>query len=284
MKPFLKPVLLSCLLSLFVFGDWAIGQFGTPHPPGNVPVPAGRDQRIAPRRDYRPPDRNDQIQTIPYQPQSQRPTLPQVQPQPSVDETAQRLLESTEIRCIAYTYNGSSASVNGDGTVSISESSSAYVNRNGTISISASLIPKTFISWVEKFESEGKKIKSVAFTKNGGYAIIWGKNGYRYWNIPSGLVKRIKEAVEKEHAILSAAIGKYDQWVLLTDEKMFWSDNCSVHLKEKMNAEVQNGAQISMVGFNSSNGWVMQYRKNGSTNYWFVDPTSEQKEAFLDNR
>ena len=69
MKPFFKPVLLSCLLSLFIFGDLAMAQYDGPPPPYpiSVPAPAGRDQRITP-----PPRTPIQNQRSQYQYQSPR--------------------------------------------------------------------------------------------------------------------------------------------------------------------------------------------------------------------
>lgn len=172
--------------------------------------------------------------------------------------------KAADIVCIAYNYSGGFAYVYDDGTISARSAS------------------KSFISWCEKFESESKKIKSVALTRQGGFVIIWGKNAYRYSNIPTGLLNRIKEVNTKEQTILSVAVGRNDQWVLLTDEHMYWSDNCPVSLKEKMNTETYNGAKVTMVGFNSQGGYLMQYKKNGRTSYWYSDLTSEQKETFID--
>lgn len=171
---------------------------------------------------------------------------------------------AADITCIAYTYNGGVAYVYDDG------------------SYSARSVPLTFISWAKKFTAEGHKIKSVAFSKNGGYVIIYGNNGYQYYNVPNELVSKIKDAIAKEYTIRSVAIGRSNEWVLLTDKYMYWSGNCPVSLKEKINTEALNDGTSEMVGFNSHDGYILQYRKNGRVSSWSTTLTSEQKENFVD--
>jgi len=86
MNSLLKPILLSCLLSLFVFGELAMAQKGAPHPPGNTWMPEGRNQRIPPRRNYQPQPQYSEPQRptpphVPTPPQYQTPKPP-VQSQP----------------------------------------------------------------------------------------------------------------------------------------------------------------------------------------------------------
>jgi len=107
MKTFFKPVLLACLLSLFVFGDLAMAQrryydrsmdmyyYIDPQTGERAyEVGPGRNQRMPPQysEPQRPTPPKVQPQSSPrvpaqpqYQPEPQRPAPPKVQPQPPVD-------------------------------------------------------------------------------------------------------------------------------------------------------------------------------------------------------
>lgn len=173
-------------------------------------------------------------------------------------------ISHAEVQCLAYTYRGGFCIVK-DGMTSGKQ------------------IPKSFISWCKKFESEGRKITSVAFTKEGGYAILYGKNGYRYWNVPDGLVKALRKAHDRQQTFLCVAISRYRGWYLITEESIYWGGDLPVSLKEHVNMESSKGGDVKMVGFNSYGGWFFTYKDQyGESKYWSADPTKEQRVLFLD--
>ena len=105
-------------------------------------------------------------------------------------------------------------------------------------------------------------VKSVAFTRNGGWVIVYRYNGYSYWNIPPWLVARLKEAQTKQYEILSVAIGPQDQWILITD-KWYWASD-SRWLKALQ--DVPGG--IVRAEFDS--GTCKVWDENGNTTTWTI--------------
>ena len=62
--------------------------------------------------------------------------------------------------------------------------------------------------WIKYYNNRRQPIKSVAVNADGGWALVWGKNGYRYRNIPQGMADRFKELVAYGHTINRASFGR----------------------------------------------------------------------------
>ena len=149
--------------------------------------------------------------------------------------------------CTAHTYRGGWAQVYSDG------------------SLVAERVPQDFIAWQQKFRNDGEKIKSVAFSsRNNGWVIIYRYNGYRYWNIPSGLVARLREAQTKQEEILSVTIGPQDQWILITD-KTYWVSPTSWFRAVQ---DIAKTGQLIRAEFDSSTCRVWVKSTDGNTTEW----------------
>lgn len=137
-------------------------------------------------------------------------------------------------------------------------------------------VPTSYISWLNHFKSQGHKIKSVAFTAQGGYAIIYGKNGYRYYNIPNGLVGAFQQASNESETMLSVAISPNGGWILISGESVRHGGNLPVRFRERLNLLLGEEGQIQMTG-NSFGGWIITYRENGELKSYYANLTEEQE-------
>lgn len=92
-------------------------------------------------------------------------------------------------------------------------------------------------SWSEKFPHDAINalapiiqkafnIKSIAFAPNGGFAIIYGENGYSTKDIPQDAVVELSTLYKQGSTIKSIAFSPNGGWVILCDTNgAYWSTN-----------------------------------------------------------
>lgn len=76
-------------------------------------------------------------------------------------------------------------------------------------------IPTEAIDQINTLVPQGAELKTIAFTNDGGFAIIVGKNGYSTNNIPSSDLNILSTLHKQESSINTIAFTPDGEWVIV---------------------------------------------------------------------
>ncbi len=133
-------------------------------------------------------------------------------------------------------------------------------------SLPSAAIPDETRQVIERFQREGHQVKWVAFAPNGGWSVLYGKNGYFNRNIPDELHQLMVKYAQEGRELKSVAFAPNGGWSLLYDKNGYFNRNAPDELHQLVVKYAQEGRTLKTIAYAPNGGWSLFYDKNGYFN------------------
>lgn len=104
------------------------------------------------------------------------------------------------------------------------------------------------------------RVRSVAFTPEGGWAMIWGKNGYRFENVPDEAADALKDLSRRGMSINSIAFTKNGGFLIIyggRDSRVIYN-NLPPDILDLLHRLRSDGKKIYQVTFAPDGRWIVE--------------------------
>jgi uncharacterized protein YkwD/uncharacterized protein YdbL (DUF1318 family) len=125
---------------------------------------------------------------------------------------------------------------------------------------SAANIPNGAMQKLGDLANAGQSPNSIAFTTDGGWAILYGNNGYSFANIPDAAAQKLGDFANAGQSLKSIAFTTDGGWAILYSGGYWWG-GIPAGAAQKL-GEVGN-AGIKSIAFTPNGGWAILYGNNG---------------------
>src|SRR5215510_13236981 len=111
---------------------------------------------------------------------------------------------------------------------------------------------------LREFVLAGKSVTSVAFTRDGGWVILHGRNE-AWWSdrIPKGASEAINELNREGSIIKCIAFTPSGGWVIIYDKNGCWQNNIPQGALDNLIKLNKTGNTIDLIAFAPNGGWVV---------------------------
>ncbi len=151
-------------------------------------------------------------------------------PKKAVSVLAEQQDNKVELKSIAFTFAGGWTAFTGNGCLSWDTG------------------PEPFDKLVA-LDTAGHKPKSIGFSPEGGWIILYEKNGYYAEGIPQDAFNKIVELGKKDAEIKSIAFARNGGWVILYNKNSVAYGNIPGDAEKALNDLVKRGTPIKSVSF-----------------------------------
>ena len=130
-------------------------------------------------------------------------------------------------------------------------------------------IPNYAARELQTLDNQGIKPKTIAFTPDGEWVILYNKNGAAWsTNFPPNAVNEILALNKQGSTINNIAFTPNGEWVIIYDGNgIINSDNFPQAALDELAALNKQGATISSVAFTNNGGFAIIFGRNGSYYY-----------------
>lgn len=127
-------------------------------------------------------------------------------------------------------------------------------------------VPAELESKIKEFRGSGLKIKSVAFTPDGGWSLVAGKNAFfnRGRSAQMAAMHKVMLDLQKAgHEIKCTAITPTGGWTVMYNKNNFHNRGVPDAAHEAMLRLNREGRTLKHVGYSANGGFAILYDKNG---------------------
>lgn len=110
-----------------------------------------------------------------------------------------------------------------------------------------------------------REVKTVAFSyqPEGGWAMLYGSNGYWYYNVPNDFADAIREMNDNGEEIRDIAFAPNGGWAIVRGRNGWWWSNVPQGFTDAYEELHEQGEDIRRIDFTASGGWIIIYGNNG---------------------
>jgi N6-adenosine-specific RNA methylase IME4 len=130
----------------------------------------------------------------------------------------------------------------------------------------SSNIPEEIDQNIGELLSKGHELKSIAFASNGGWSILYDRNGFFNRNIPDEAHQVMTKLAGEGHELKSIAFASNGGWSILYDRNGFFNRNIPDEAHQMMTKLAGEGHELKSIAFASNGGWSILYDRNGFFN------------------
>lgn len=159
-------------------------------------------------------------------------------------ELAKALAGQNDLKCVAFT---------ADGAWSFLFAAHGIILGGGSPASLATKVPELW-----KLASD---FRALAFRPQGGWVLLYDKNGFAADGIPAGVRARLEQAQKAGAAFRSFAFTPDGGWVLLT-ERGFEGEGLPKPLSDKLAERSRQGVAVRCVAFTSQGDWFLLDDRN----------------------
>lgn len=134
--------------------------------------------------------------------------------------------------------------------------------RINTYTLNSSKISKDVLVKLNLIHKAGEQIKQVAFAPNGGWVILYGRNGFHYSDISNDVTNKLWEFSNAGEEIKQIAFAPNGGWVILRNRCSFWQSNVSKRMSDKLWSSFNKGHEIRYVAIAANLGWIISREQN----------------------
>jgi uncharacterized protein YkwD len=126
-------------------------------------------------------------------------------------------------------------------------------------------------------------LKSIAFTPNGGWAILYGNNGYSFANIPDAAAQKLGDLAIAGQSLKSIAFTTDGGWAILYGANGFAWGGIPDGAVQKLGDLANAGQSLKSIAFGPGGGWaILQEPGGGGTTATPGGPTDADLKALED--
>ncbi len=125
---------------------------------------------------------------------------------------------------------------------------------------------------LKEINTANQTIHCITFTSFGGYAILFGTNGYSTNGLPKNALAKLKELHDNKKDIKQIAFTPTGGYIILYGKSGFSSVSVNKKMTDKLLELNKNGNSIDNVSFSPNGGYIIIYDK-----YNFVVDNVSQK-------
>lgn len=133
-------------------------------------------------------------------------------------------------------------------------------------------IQKEAVDDLKRINERGLTPKTIAFTPNGGYVILYGKNGVAYSTnkIPPDALNVLATLNKQDSTINTIAFAPNGEWIVMYDYfKAYWSKNFPQEIVNTLSKIKRQVFIVNNIVFTPNGAWtIIADNLNGSQVYW----------------
>jgi uncharacterized protein YkwD len=116
-------------------------------------------------------------------------------------------------------------------------------------------------------------LKSIAFTPNGGWAILYGTNGFAWSGIPDAAAQKLGDLANAGQSLKSIAFTTDGGWAILYGNSGFASSGIPAGAVLKLGDLANAGQGLKSIAFAPGGGWAILQEGGGGTTPTPTTPT-----------
>jgi WD40 repeat protein len=132
-------------------------------------------------------------------------------------------------------------------------------------------IPKEAIDDIKNINNRGITAKSIAFTPNGGYVILYGKNGFAYStnNLPQQVLTVLTALRKQDLTINTIAFTPNGEWIIIYKHYYAYSSkNFTQNIIDKISETRLQLFSVNNIAFAPNGAFTIVANLNVSQVYW----------------
>jgi len=102
---------------------------------------------------------------------------------------------------------------------------------------------------LDELNDEGKEIKCVAFTPDGGWTVLYARNGYSTYGLPQEAVDALSSLNDDDEEIKWIAFTPESGWVILFGGSGFWRSGLPQEADDALTDMNERAEEIGLVAF-----------------------------------
>ena len=126
-------------------------------------------------------------------------------------------------------------------------------------------IPSDAAARIQQLSQQGKRIRRLVLTPQGGWLLLSERNDFDYRDIPNDLAIWLQKYRDGGSEIRDVAVSPSGGYVILADRNGFRYYNAPQDLIDKLWEFYGKDYTLNNVEFTPSNGWTLLFGENG---YW----------------
>ena len=134
----------------------------------------------------------------------------------------------------------------------------AWVTISNNNAYSVFKIDKGLVSTLKKLNKNGKKIKDVDFSKNGGWVILFGKSGFASNKIPDIATQKLQKLNKKKKETYKIELYKNNGYVILFENNGLTFENIPSDTENKIKELQKQKSKINIIKFYKDK-WIIIY-------------------------
>ncbi|PSB65370.1 hypothetical protein C7B79_05745 [Chroococcidiopsis cubana CCALA 043] len=142
--------------------------------------------------------------------------------------------------------------------------------------LNSSQISKDLLFKLNHIHNARERIKQVSFSSDGGWVVLYERNGFLYSDISNDVIDKLWEFSHAGEEIKQVTFAPNGAWVILRNRCDFWQSNLPKRMFNQLWSSFNIGQEIKHIAIAANLGWIISSGQNTFSHSHIPDDMSDK--------